>query len=96
MATYNNFKSTTIRGEFRNSDSSDGSILANAIIDRNLSVKGDIILDANVSIKTSETTYSTIPATQLLNSSGTLEIIDQFVQFYDQFTPGSVYEWAFL
>lgn len=42
--TYNNFKSTTVKGNFKNSDSSDGTIPADGIFDRNLTIKGNIYL----------------------------------------------------
>ena len=40
--SYNNFKSTTVRGNFNNSDYADGTVQANAIFDRNLTVSGII------------------------------------------------------
>jgi hypothetical protein len=42
--TNNKFKSTTIYGNFENSDYPDNSVLANGQFDRNLTVKGNIII----------------------------------------------------
>ena len=42
--TFNKFKSTTIYGNFYNSDYPDNSILSNGQFDRNLTVKGNIII----------------------------------------------------
>jgi len=39
---FNNFKATTVRGEFRNSDYADGTMLADAVFDRNITLKGDL------------------------------------------------------
>ena len=44
--TFNRFKSTTIYGNFKNSDLSGGDI-ANATFDRNLHVVGDLSLMGN-------------------------------------------------
>jgi hypothetical protein len=49
--TYNNYKSTTVRGAFNNSDYSDGSILASATFDRIVTVKGDLSLGNEVIIR---------------------------------------------
>ena len=49
MATFNNYKSTTIRGNFNNSDYPDGSLLASGTFDRNLNVKGTLILGNEIS-----------------------------------------------
>ena len=48
MATYNNFKSTTIRGSFNNMDYTDGSILASANFQRDLAVGGNLSLGTEV------------------------------------------------
>lgn len=42
--TYNNFKSTTVRGVFNNSDYADGSVLASGTFDRDLTVKGNLTI----------------------------------------------------
>lgn len=42
MTTLNNFKSTSVKGLFKNSDFPDGSELANAIFDRNLTVNNNL------------------------------------------------------
>jgi len=44
MSSYNNFKSTTIRGLFQNSDYPNNSILADGIFDRNLTIKQNLLL----------------------------------------------------
>ena len=44
MSTFNNFKSTKVCGNFSNSDYPDGSVLADGVFDRNLSVKNDLWL----------------------------------------------------
>lgn len=47
--TYNNFKSTTVKGLFKNSDYNDGSILADGIFDRNLTIKGNLTIGKEIS-----------------------------------------------
>ena len=42
MTTLNNFKSTSIKGLFKNSDFPDGSELANAIFDRDITVNNNV------------------------------------------------------
>ncbi len=42
MATQNNFKFSSISGNFKNSDYPDDSILANGTFDRNLNVTGNL------------------------------------------------------
>jgi hypothetical protein len=42
--TYNNFKSTTVRGNFHNADDTTNSIIANAVFDRDIHVGGNIII----------------------------------------------------
>ena len=49
MATYNDFKSTTIRGTFNNKDYANGSILASGNFQRNLSIGGDLYLGTETS-----------------------------------------------
>jgi hypothetical protein len=44
--TYNNFKSTTVRGDFHNADDTTNSIIANSIIDRDIHIGGNIYCNA--------------------------------------------------
>jgi hypothetical protein len=44
MSTYNNFKATTVRGNFQNLDDTSGSHNAAGLFQRNLAVGGDLIL----------------------------------------------------
>ena len=44
MATQNNFKSSSIGGNFTNADYPDGSVLANATFNRDIHIKGNIYL----------------------------------------------------
>lgn len=53
MTTLNNFKSTTIRGLFKNSDYPDSSELASAIFDRDISVNNNIYCHHLISNDTS-------------------------------------------
>ena len=48
MATYNNYKSTTIRGAFNNLDYPDSSILAGVNFQRDLNVGGDLSLGLEI------------------------------------------------
>ena len=50
MATYNNYKSTTIRGAFNNLDYPDSSILAGVNFQRDLNVGGDLSLGLEIVI----------------------------------------------
>ena len=86
--TFNKFKSTTIYGNFENSDYIDGSVQANGIFDRNLTVKGNLYLGNETSTTTDGiTTYTdtngniiimlngisyTITPTQLIQLNNTL------------------------
>ena len=49
MATYNNFKSTTIRGQFQNLDYGDNSILASGNFQRDLNVGINLSLGLEIS-----------------------------------------------
>ena len=49
MATYNNFKSTTIRGQFQNLDYGDNSILASGNFQRDLNVGNNLSLGLEIS-----------------------------------------------
>jgi len=68
---FNNFKSTTIRGAFRNSDYADGEVLCDGIFDRNLSVMNDLILGSTNDI----TDISTGLIIGYDNSGGSIIII---------------------
>jgi hypothetical protein len=46
--TFNKFKSTTIYGNFNNSDYADNSILANGQFDRDLTIKGNLNLGTEI------------------------------------------------
>jgi hypothetical protein len=72
MSTYNNFKNTTIRGNFKNSDYADNSILASATFDRNVYVKGDLYLGNETSTTLNGvTTYSDTSGNIILKINGT-------------------------
>ena len=69
---YNDFKSTQIRGEFRNVDW-DG-VEANAEFDRNVTVKGDLNLEANVNFQIGNNTYQITPTIfSYLNPSSSVQ-----------------------
>jgi hypothetical protein len=101
--TYNNFKSTTVRGNFTNADSPDGTILADGYFNRNLNVKGDLILGdfvadtgGNIQVKVNGN-VETITSFALLSAVNPQTIlIDDFLIYFDQFTPNSQYAWAFI
>lgn len=92
--TYNNFKDTTIRGVFNNSDYPDSSVLASATFDRNVTIKGNLYLgqDAsggNIYVWNGGTQHTITPA-DLINGGGGSggtgfpAFIDQLSEFYDQ------------
>jgi hypothetical protein len=101
--TYNNLKSTTIRGIFNNSNSPDGTILADGTFDGDLRIKKCLYLgdfDANsggnICLKV-DGNEATITSKELLTAVNPQSlIIDQFTIFYDQFVIGSQYNWAFI
>jgi hypothetical protein len=101
--TYNNFKSTTVRGNFTNADSPDGTILADGIFNRDLTVKGNLILGdfendsgGNINLKVNGVESTITPLELLTAVNPQTLIIDQFVIYFDQFTTGSQYSWAFI
>jgi hypothetical protein len=93
--TNNNFKSTTIRGALYNKDYPDGSVLANAVFDRNLQVKQSLVLgDASGNALPTFSYYDAsgvIHGIDLVNfgvsgggSGGSLGYIDQLQNIYNQ------------
>ena len=57
--TYNNFKSTTIKGSFNNLDYPDGSIIASANFQRNVDIKGNLNLGNETSTTNATTNITT-------------------------------------
>lgn len=103
LLTYNNFKSTTVRGNFINADAPDNSVLADGIFNRNLTVKGNLYLGnfdtetgGNIVFKVNNMEVSITPQELISAVNPQTLIIDQFTIFYDQFTIGSQYSWAFI
>lgn len=101
--TYNNFKASTVRGVFNNSDSPDGTQLANATFDRDVSINGDLILGdfttqtgGNIHIKVNDIENIITPAELLASCKTESATIDQFVLFYDQFATGSQLGWGMI
>jgi hypothetical protein len=71
--TYNNFKSTTIKGSFNNLDYPDGSIQASANFQRNVDIKGNINLGNETSTTdatTNVTTYTDTGGNILVKING--------------------------
>lgn len=66
--TSNIFKSTTVKGNLYNKDYNDGSVLANAIFDRNLQVKKALILG--------DASGNTLPTFSYYDASGVIHSID--------------------
>jgi hypothetical protein len=69
--TYNNFKTTTIRGAFNNSDYADGTELAIATFDRDVTVKNNIYLGNETSHTSGGVTSYTNTGSVIINYQGT-------------------------
>jgi hypothetical protein len=85
----NNFKSTTIKGNLLNKDYNDGSVLANAVFDRNLQVKKQLILgDATAGALPTFSYYDASGVIHGINLvdglGGSLGYIDQLQNIYNQ------------
>jgi hypothetical protein len=71
MATFNNFKSTCVRGEFYNKDYADGSVLANATFDRDIKVNNNLYLGTQTSSTTAGVTNYTNTGSIIIKFEGT-------------------------
>jgi len=71
MATYNNWKSSKIRGNLYNSDYPDGSILAHATFDRDIEVKNNLYLGTETTNTTDSVTTYTNTGSIIINYQGT-------------------------
>ena len=94
---YNNFKETTVRGAFKNEDYPDASVLASATFDRDVTIKGTLILGdftagtgGDIKVKVSGVEYTITPSDLISGGggggggTGFPAFIDQLTDFYDQ------------